>query len=130
MNSKINEVSTLADTRESFSFMLKFSADELAARKDELSIQVIDQQRITEEIKRLTTPLKEKLKSIKQTTNELCDQIRQKGEYVTELCFVHFDQESGKAKYYSETTGEEVYSRPLTAGERQLTISYKKAMNE
>lgn len=111
-----------------FSYMKKFTLQELEAFKNDLSSNMIEMDSIESEFQHVKDEFKTKLKPLKSEVKEYLTYIRDKARTVREECYVIFEGEY--AVYFNED-GEEVYRRPLEASEKQKTIfmETRKAVN-
>lgn len=117
----------LADKIENFSYMRKFSPEEISEMKDTLTSKVIEVKRLESELKAYNDSIKQQMKPEKESINTLAVNLKNKAKLVTESCYVEFDRESGIAYIYN-TDGEQVGHRAMTIEERdQFTIKFKKA---
>ena len=119
---KIEKAKELADKIEKHSYMKSFTQDELSEMKDNLTDESIELRTLKNELKEISKTYKEKMKPIKNAISGLLDNLHQKAQMITEDCFVELEHYSGKANYYSPSSGELVYSRPLVASEMQKTL--------
>jgi hypothetical protein len=125
-----NNVRTMADKFEEFSYSRKFNPEELRELKEELAGRSIKVKDLKNEAKQVAKQYKEEIKPLEDERSELIDKIKAKTEIVTENCAVMFDHELRVALYYSPSTGDEVYRRPLTGAEMQLSLKLPKTGTE
>ena len=116
----------LADKIENYSYMRKFTPEELQDKKEKLANSVIENKRLEAELKAYNQIYKEQMKPIKEKIDVLATHLKEKSELVTESCYVEFNRDLGYATIYN-TDGEQVGTRPMSIEEKeQLTISFKK----
>ncbi len=63
----------------------------------------------------------EELKELGKERSEILRQLRDKAEFVNEICYKFIDHEAGKVGYYNED-GVLVYERGILPSEREKTI--------
>lgn len=107
------------DKIEEFSYMKKFTTEELSELKTVLSELMINTDAIETELKEIKTEFKEKLDPLKDKIKEHLSWIRDKAKIIREECYINFE---GEYAIYYNGDGEEVYKRPKEISERQNTI--------
>ena len=107
------------DKIEEFSYMKKFSSEELSELKSDLSTIMIKFDVIETELKDIKDDYKEKLDPLKKSVKELLAWIRDKAKRVTEECYIMYE---GEFAVYYNGEAEEVHRRPLEISEKQKTI--------
>jgi hypothetical protein len=125
-----NEMSAIADRRETFGYTKQLTHEELIEYKNQLAEKAIEVKRLKDDLKLYSTQIKGELKPLVAEKDSILETIKAKAKYVNEMCSIVFDHEKGIAEYYSEETGGIVHSRPLMAEERQINIKYLKAQGE
>ena len=126
----LSEITALADKREEFGYTKPLTHEELVELKDELSQKVIEVRELKNTLKVYSTQIKGQMKPLLEEKEHLAETIKGKAKFVNEMCSVCFEQEKGIAEYYSETTGDLVHTRPLTADEKQTNIKFLKQIGE
>lgn len=122
MSEKLSNLRAVADKTETFSYMQRFTSDEIAEMKDQFAELSIKLGVINDEFKEIKDEFKERTKPLQKELGLLLSNIKQKSRAVTEECFVEFDHDINMAKYFSPTTGELVNQRPLMPNEMQMSI--------
>lgn len=111
-----------SDGTEEISYTKEFSHDDIAAKKDELAEVSIEKSEIEEEKKEVIAEFKMRIDPIKDRINALLTDLKHKSEYVKENCHKFVDRESQMVGYYN-SEGDLVYSRPLNASEKQVSLN-------
>ena len=124
MKKELTELDSLSDKREKFSYMHQYSEMELNVVKDELATNSINLQELEDEKKQAVEELNLQIKPIKAEVRDIVTKIKQKGELVTEDCYIMFDHENVKAEYFSPFTGSKVFTRPLYPEEMQMSLKF------
>jgi hypothetical protein len=106
---------------ESKGYMKPFTPEQLQGHKEELADLSIRIEQAEEEKKEAVKFFKEKLDPMTRQRSELVKSIRQKAEYVDELCYKFVDRENRQTGYYN-AEGDLIELRPATADELQLTL--------
>ena len=114
-------LSNNADRREKVSYFKRLQPEEQTALKDELSDVSIDLDKAEEAKKAVTAEYNEEIKGYKKRRSKILTVIREKGEQVSEDCYVMLDHESNQVGFYNEH-GHLVDQRPMKPQERQQTI--------
>jgi hypothetical protein len=114
--SKLDTLKGSADKVENYSHMVPFTFDELAEIRTNLVDEIIIEDKLNAEFKEVKEAHKALMKPVKQKIKNMRDKVRDKGEWITEECYIMFEGEF--AVYYSGE-GVEVYKRPLMASEKQ-----------
>ena len=116
------------DKIEVFSYMKKFTPEELAELKTVLSDLMINTDAIETELKDVKSEFKEKLDPLRDKIKEHLTWIRDKAKIIREECYINFE---GEYAIYYNGDGEEVHKRPLEVSERQKTIQMQmRAVNQ
>lgn len=110
-----------ADDVEEKSYMKTFDAETMAGRKEDLAEVSIKINDIEEEIKAFKEAKNLDLKPLKEQRKGLLDDIKAKGELVTEKVYKFVDREEGMAGFYN-SEGLLIESRPSTREEMQRNI--------
>jgi hypothetical protein len=118
-----------AEKTERFDYMRDFDDDELANKKDEFAQKNIELRKIEDEFQLVKDDFKTKMKPVKEECYSLLDQIRNKGQFVTEDVYLLANQEDGLMEYYN-SDGQVVHTRKLNKDEKQMRVSFNKAVNE
>lgn len=118
---RVNYLQANCEAVEPVNFMRRFTPEEIAEMKDNLSETAIELNDIREEKKLLNQQLDAQAKPLKQTNASLLKKIKQKAENVTEDCFKYIFHDEGMVGYYT-SEGELISSRPMRAEERQLKM--------
>ena len=106
---------------ENFSYFKKFTPAELEEMKDELAEKSIELNAIEADFRDVKKMHKDRVKPIKNAVVSILGHIKDKGITVVEEVYQINDHESNRAFFYN-SNGEEVFSRPLKADEKQKTI--------
>lgn len=110
-----------ADRKESFDYFSQYTEAELNEYKNQLAETSLERNDVELEKKEVMQVFTSKLKTHKATIVKLLTNIRQKGEFVTEDCFVLIDETNREAGYYN-AKGELVHQRALRPNEMQRNI--------
>lgn len=110
-----------ADDVEEKSYMKTFDAETMAGRKEDLAEVSIKINDIEEEIKAFKEAKNLDLKPLKEQRKGLLDDIKAKGELVTEKVYKFVDREEGMTGFYN-SEGLLIESRPSTREEMQQNI--------
>jgi small-conductance mechanosensitive channel len=109
------------DAVEDLGYMKRFSPEAITSMKNQLASTSIEINDIEVEKKEAITAYKEQLKPLMDGKKSLLKNIKQKAEFVTEICYKFVDQEAMLTGYYN-ADGDLVSSRPLAPEEMQKTI--------
>lgn len=109
------------DRVEDLGYMKMLTPDEQANLKDNLADVSIQRYHTEAEKKGVTADLNETLKSLKKKYDKILQSLNDKGEYVTEPCYVFYDHETKKVGYYN-AEGLLVSSRAMRPQEMQKTL--------
>ena len=101
--------------------MKPFSPEQLQGHKESLAELSIKIEQIEIEKKQTIKDFSESLKPLVEQRKVMCSNIRQKAEYVDELCYKFIDTEAKETGYYN-AVGDLIELRPSTADELQPTI--------
>jgi len=102
-------------------YMKPFTPEELQGYKEglaELSIQI---EQVEEEKKESARYFKDRLDPMTKQRSEMVRNIRQKAEYVREVCYKFIDRDNRESGYYN-ADGDLIELRPATADELQPTL--------
>ena len=110
-----------ADKIEKFSYMKKFTPEEIRDFKDQLSDLSIEKDSIDTEFDSIKKEFKSRLNPIKSDIKTILTYIRDKAKSVSEDCYIVYDYDTLMTNYYN-SEGDLVYSRPMEQSERQKTI--------
>lgn len=102
-------------------YMKPFTPEQLQGHKENLAEISINIEQIETEKKQTVKEFGELLKPLLEQRKEMCSNIRQKAEYVDELCFKFVDQEARQTGFYN-AEGDLIELRPATADELQPTL--------
>lgn len=106
-----------------------FSEDEKNKLKDDITNDALRSSEIEDQIKSLTQPLKEELKSIKSLMRVRLTDVRKGYEDIEATVYCFDDQEEGMMNSYDEN-GTLVSSRKLYPSERQTKIVALNKVNQ
>jgi hypothetical protein len=104
-----------------FSYFKKFTPSEMDEMKDNLADKSIELNALEEDYEEIKSDHKAKTKPIKKAISGLLENIKAKGQTISEEVYQINDYENNRALFYNKE-GEEVFSRPLKADEKQTTI--------
>jgi hypothetical protein len=106
---------------ESRGYMKPFTPEQLQGHKESLANLSIKIEEIEEEKKAQARYYKETLDPLIKERSGMVKNIRQKAEYVDELCYKFVDREAKETGYYN-TEGDLIELRPATADEMQPNL--------
>jgi len=109
------------DAVEDLGYMKRFTPEAITSMKNELASTSIEINDIEIEKKEAMSAYKDQLKPLIEGKKSLLKNIKQKAEFVNEICYKFVDQELKLAGYYN-ADGDLVSSRPLSPDETQATI--------
>jgi len=109
------------DKVEDRGYMKKFTHEKIQTMKEELAETSIEINDIECEKKIIVKQFKDQVAPLHENRNILLKGIKEKAEYVHELCYKFIDQEERVVSYYN-SEGDLVDSRTANADELQLTI--------
>jgi hypothetical protein len=109
------------DKVEERGYMKPFSPEQLQGHKESLAELSIQIEEVEDEKKASAASFKATLDPLVKQRREMVSNIRQKAEYVHELCYKFVDRENRIAGYYN-ADGDLIEQRPATADELQLTL--------
>jgi hypothetical protein len=109
------------DKVEEKGYMKPYTPEELQGHKESLANLSIEIEEIEDEKKASAKHFNETLKPLNDSRRELLKNIRQKAEYVHEICYKFVDREDRQTAYYN-SEGDLIEMRPATADELQLTL--------
>ncbi len=110
-----------ADRKENYNYFKQYSEEELSEFKSDLAEVSLDINDLELEKKETVARFNEQLKEPKEAHKKLLVNIRQKGEFVEEDCFVMIDLEAREVGIYNPN-GHLVHQRPCRPNELQATI--------
>jgi len=116
-----------ADRVEQFTYMKRFTPEEIAEKKTVLSEEMIKLREIENEFKEIKEAFKKRMDPLKKQVDVLLTDINYKARNITEECYVRLEYSENIAGYYN-ADGELIYTRPLEIAEQQKTIMH--AMRE
>jgi hypothetical protein len=102
-------------------YMKPFTPEQLQGHKENLAELSIKIEQIEVEKKQTIKEFGESLKPLIEQRKAMCSNIRQKAEYVDELCYKFIDIEAKETGYYN-ADGDLIELRPSTADELQPTL--------
>jgi septal ring factor EnvC (AmiA/AmiB activator) len=106
---------------ESKGYMKPFTPEQLQGHKENLAELSIQIEEVEEEKKESAKHFKETLEPLTRQRREMVSNIKQKAEYVNELCYKFIDREERQTGYYN-ADGDLIELRPATADEMQPTL--------
>lgn len=109
------------DATEEIGYMKAFTAEEIAAFKDQLAEVSIDINEIELEKKKVLAEYKLRLDPLTQDKGELLGRIKNKAEHTKERCFKFIDLDRMEIGFYNPE-GHLIEQRPARPDERQFTI--------
>jgi len=102
-------------------YMKPFTPEQLQGYKEELTELSIKIEEVEGEKKDSAKYFKEQLDPMTKYRSEMVRNIRQKAEYVREVCYKFIDKAERQAGYYN-SDGDLIELRPATADELQPTL--------
>ena len=108
------------DKIEELGYMKKFTADEIAQMKSELSTVAIKLNDIAEEKRAVTKDFTDAMKPLNVERVDLLKNIKHGSEFIEENCYKFFFEDEKMVGYYN-AEGELVSSRPAMPEEMQKT---------
>jgi hypothetical protein len=102
-------------------YMKPFTPEQLQGHKENLADLSIEIERIEDEKKASARYYKTTLDPLTEQRREMVFKIRQKAEYVNELCYKFVDRDERMTGYYN-ADGDLIELRPATADELQPTL--------
>lgn len=102
-------------------YMKRFTSEQLAQMKEQLSEVAIKIDDVETEKKVVMDGFKEQLKPLNEERATILQGLRNKAEHVTELCYKFVDLENREVGYYNED-GDLIESRPAYADELQINM--------
>ena len=102
-------------------YMKPFTPEQLQGHKENLADLSIQIEQIENEKKESARYFKGQLDPMIEQRSEMVRNIRQKAEYVDELCYKFVDRETKETGYYN-AEGNLIELRPATADELQPTL--------
>jgi uncharacterized phage infection (PIP) family protein YhgE len=121
LDERIQILRDSADKVEDVGYMKKFTPEEIADMKTNLSEVMIKLTAIEKELDTIKKSFKTQMKPLSKSVSELLENIHHKARMVNEEAYIRLEYSEGMAGYYNGE-GELIYTRPLEAEERQTTI--------
>ncbi|MDR1222000.1 MAG: hypothetical protein LBL07_03855 [Tannerella sp.] len=132
MENYLGKEYTDRDRRESFlkancekveekGYMKPYTPEELQGHKENLANLSIRIEEVEEEKKAQERYYKDELDPLTKERSEMVKNIRQKAEYVHEICYKFVDREEKQTGYYN-ADGDLIELRPATADELHPTL--------
>ncbi|MDR2919710.1 MAG: hypothetical protein LBV72_10155 [Tannerella sp.] len=118
---RIDFLSSNCDKIEEKGYMKRFSSDQLAQMKENLSETCIQINDIEDEKKEAMKDFKARIDPLSDERKRLLSGLKNKAEYITEKCFKFVDVDSREVGYYNGD-GDLIESRPTYPGELQTNI--------
>jgi len=118
---RIDFLKNNCDKVEEKGYMKRFTSDQLTQMKENLSETDIEINDVEEEKKEVVRGYKARLDPLTDERKRLLTGLKNKAEYVTEICFKFVDMESRETGYYNED-GDLIESRPAYPDEMQGNI--------
>jgi len=109
------------DKVENKGYMKPFTPEQLQGHKENLAELSIQIEQVEDEKKESARQFKAELDPMTKQRSEMVRNIRQKAEYVNELCYKFIDREDRQTAYYN-SEGDLIELRPATADELQPTL--------
>ena len=109
------------DKPEEKGYMKPYTPEELQGHKENLANLSIEIDEIEERKKEVAKQFKAELEPLIEHRKVMVSNIRQKAEYIKEVCYKFVDPETKMAEYYN-ADGDMIECRPATADELQPTI--------
>jgi hypothetical protein len=109
------------DKVEEKGYMKPYTPEELQGHKEGLANLSIEIEEIEDEKKASVKHFNETLKPLIDSRRSLLRNIRQKAEYVHEICYKFVDREERQTAFYN-SEGERIEMRPATADELQYNL--------
>lgn len=102
-------------------YMKRFTSEQLAQMKDQLSDVAIKIDDIETEKKAVMDGFKEQLKPLNEERSTILSGLKNKAEHVQEMCFKFVDLQAREVGFYNED-GDLIESRPAYADELQINM--------
>jgi len=102
-------------------YMKAFTPEQLQGYKENLAELCITIEKVEDEKKESSRYFKEQLDPMTKQRSKMVRDIRQKAEYVREVCYKFIDMEEKQTGYYN-ADGDLIELRPATADELQPTL--------
>lgn len=115
------------DACENKGYMKAYTPEELQGHKENLANVSIEIDEIEEELKDIKAEYKERLKPLIEQRKTMVANIKQKSEYVNEVCYKFVDADEKMSGYYN-ADGDLIECRPATADELQPTLFSRPAL--
>ena len=109
------------DKVEEKGYMKSYTPEQLQGNKEKLADVSIKIEEIENEKKAVIQGFKQTLDPLVKERSETVRNIRQKAEYVHEICYKFIDRQERQTGYYS-AEGDLIELRPATADELQATL--------
>ena len=102
-------------------YMKPFTPEQLQGHKENLAELSMQIEEVEDEKKMAAARFKATLTPLVEQRREMVSNIRQKAQYVNELCYKFVDREEKQTGYYN-ADGDLIELRPATADELQQTL--------
>jgi len=102
-------------------YMKPFTPEQLQGHKESLAELSIQIEQVENEKKESARYFKDQLDPMTKQRSEMVRNIRQKAEYVNELCYKFIDRDEKQTGFYN-ADGDLIELRPATADELQPTL--------
>ncbi|MDR1454938.1 MAG: hypothetical protein LBJ01_04740 [Tannerella sp.] len=112
------------DRVEEKGYMKAYTPEELQGHKESLANLSIQIDEVEDEKKASATHFKAQLDPLVARRKEIVKNIRQKAEYVSEICYKFIDRDERQTGYYN-ADGDLIEMRPATVDELQPTLFVK-----
>jgi hypothetical protein len=109
------------DALEEKGFTRRFTEEEIAEMKTNLSEVAITVNDVEMEKKQHAEVFNSQLKPLKNQQGTLLVKLKNKAEYIKDICYKFIDQQDGKVGFYN-SEGVLIESRQILPNERQKTI--------
>jgi predicted nucleic acid-binding Zn-ribbon protein len=109
------------DKVEEKGYMKPYTPEELQGHKENLANLSIKIDEVEEEKKEVSRQFKQTLDPLTDQRKQMVANIRQKAEYVKEICYKFIDRETKETGYYN-SEGDLIEMRPATADELQPVL--------
>lgn len=109
------------DAVEKKGYMKRYTPEELAKLKENLSETDIQINDIEDEKKEVMADFKARLEPLTKERKTILEGLKKKAEFVEENCYKFIDQEAREVGYYNEN-GDLIEARPAYSDEMQTTL--------
>lgn len=110
-----------ADSKEEIGYMRRFTSEEMADMKDELSDLDIQLNDLEEDKLAAMQEFKDKMRPLQEEKKSILANLKNKSEFVRESCYKMCDFENAMVGFYNKD-GELVESRQMRPEERQKRL--------